>query len=642
VLNRAGAYFIGGFTIQEGISLVCQTKTSNRNETLRSAAQRALEENLVSGLAVEVNILGEYLAEGGVVDRIKLSNWVVGKAIATDRILPDLTETEKLLIGLVFYQPETLKRGYLVPKAAIDAQSLVNFGLCQWMNRPDGVTLELRGVLLKGVIPSWDDPRANVPVAEIDRDILRKVLNTAGVLRYKGADEREVRTRWVIHHISDIHVGRYNSAKAHQSGAGLSMLDEYATHVSALPVARCPSIAIVSGDLTSVNSRDEWTLVRNFLNRLRRLLVPLSPTATIATGDQVVVVPGEHDQNWSNFNDVEGDGIDRVKALEGLGQDADSLFSSFQTTCDDYMTPPFGTPIDGVERPSAVYYKDARILIVPFNSAVPPSSRELGASHFRALSLDSEYTKVVNLKVTLGRRPTSLPIDLATEGETETPVSPRGHVPPAQTKKSAKSRTPTDVERATLLAETERQHQRLLESELSFLVRNDVGVLEAKECKVERIRSRANSAIKGLGVQVGEMLKIAVCHHNVHQQDDPVADLVHAKRFRYSLAKEGFSLLLHGHKHFPYLVHERLPGSEPSQESNSLVTVAAASLGAMRIERESDDGSNERTKAGFNELEIMHDSSEGSAFFKVVVTAWEWDEEKRKFVPGLQGKYTMP
>jgi predicted phosphodiesterase len=608
VLSSSEPFYIDGFSISEAVSLVCQTKT-NRDELLRSEAQRALQADYVSGLALEVSMLGEYLAGGNISDRVGFANFLMTRQVNADRIFPDLSEAEQLLIGLSYHQPTTLKRDYLLPNALAEAESLCRFGLCQWVHGTEGQTLELRGTLLRCRIPKWNNSKANRPVAEIERETLREVLTADGITHYKGIDERQARTQWVVHHLSDLYLGRYSKAKGPGAGTNDSMRVQYTKHVAALPASRRPSMAVISGDLTSVGSMEEWKACKRFLEELRRLLIPLSRTEQYASGEQVVVVPGEHDQEWKLFGQiVKGEELP-LEDLDRVGRDADGLFSNFQEVCEAYVTPPFGQRTHGEEaqRPSAVYHNDARVLIVPFNSAVPPSRRELGGrDHFKALLRDSIYGESVKLKAALGSHPGMAPRTPGLDADPDVPADST------------------------------------FESELRFFVRNEVGVLEAEECNVEQIRTRADSAIRrGGGEPSNTMLKIAVCHHNVHQQDDPLVDLVHAKRFKSALAKEGFSLVLHGHKHFPYSIHER-PGSARYRESTSLVTIAAASLGDTRIEMDNDAGSRERTKAGFNELVIRHviDASNGLTF-KVQVTAWEWDDEKRRFEPGPLGEYTF-
>jgi hypothetical protein len=608
VLGRSEPYYIEGFSTSEAVALICQANT-NRDELLRIGAQRALEENYVSGLALEVSMLGEFLAAGNIVDRAEFSNFLMSRPVNADRIFPDLSEAEQLLIGLSYHQPTTLKRDYLLPNALAEAESLCRFGLTRWLYGTEGQTLEVRGTLLPCRIPKWSNSKANRPVVEIERETLRQVLNPEGITKYKGVDERQARTQWVIHHLSDLHMGRYSKGRSPVEETGDPMRVEYTKHVAALQASHRPSMAIISGDLTSVGSMEEWKACKRFLEELRRLLMPLSRTEHYASGEQLVVVPGEHDQDWKLFGQiVKGEDLP-LEELDRIGRDPDSLFSSFHEICEAYIIPPFGkrTLRDEAQRSSAVYHKDARVLIVPFNSAVTPSRGELGGGqHFNALLRDSIYGQGIKLKAALGRQPDMEPRTPGLDAETDAPAD------------------------ATF------------ESELRFFVRNEVGVLELDDCRAEQIRTRGDSAIRRGGGEPGNaMLKIAVCHHNVHQQDDPLVDLVHAKRFKSALAKEGFSLVLHGHKHFPYSIHER-PGSGPYAESTSLVTIAAASLGDTRIELDNDAGSDERSKAGFNELIIRHviDSNNGLTF-KVQVTAWEWDEEKRRFEPGPLGEYTF-
>jgi Icc-related predicted phosphoesterase len=115
-----------------------------------------------------------------------------------------------------------------------------------------------------------------------------------------------------IHHLSDIHFGRFSKAAAHiDSGlsrgipAPRSVYDQYLAHLSALNKTAAPDFVVISGDLTSVGSFQELIEAQRFIEGIRDALRSIWGDETnTRSGERIVVVPGNHDYSYNTVDDT--------------------------------------------------------------------------------------------------------------------------------------------------------------------------------------------------------------------------------------------------------------------------------------------------------------------------------------------------
>jgi Icc-related predicted phosphoesterase len=114
-----------------------------------------------------------------------------------------------------------------------------------------------------------------------------------------------------IHHLTDIHFGRFSKAAAHiDSGlsrsipAPRSVYEQYLRHLSALPKIDAPDFVIISGDLTSVGSFQELLEAQRFVEGIRDALGSIWDDETNARAcERIVIVPGNHDYSYAAVDD---------------------------------------------------------------------------------------------------------------------------------------------------------------------------------------------------------------------------------------------------------------------------------------------------------------------------------------------------
>jgi ubiquinone/menaquinone biosynthesis C-methylase UbiE len=128
-----------------------------------------------------------------------------------------------------------------------------------------------------------------------------------------------------IHHVSDVHFGPSQYKATNWFGflpqAAARNADAYVSHLKRLPAASFPDLIIVSGDLATFASEEEMNSASDFITKIldldgwtaRKALPPGSP--------RILVVPGNHDLDWSKTSPEERhERYDRLsKALFGNG-----------------------------------------------------------------------------------------------------------------------------------------------------------------------------------------------------------------------------------------------------------------------------------------------------------------------------------
>ena len=116
-----------------------------------------------------------------------------------------------------------------------------------------------------------------------------------------------------IHHLSDIHVGRFHYTPSRRAGLGgvaseveSIHLDSYINTLRNTKIQDLPDLVIISGDLTSTAEKAEFDVARDGIieieRQIRRKSVewrdnPVKPA--------VLVVPGNHDVDWEIVDDPE-------------------------------------------------------------------------------------------------------------------------------------------------------------------------------------------------------------------------------------------------------------------------------------------------------------------------------------------------
>lgn len=113
-----------------------------------------------------------------------------------------------------------------------------------------------------------------------------------------------------IHHLSDLHFGRFSKAAGHVDRAlstGIasprSVYDQYLEYLRELGADDAPDFVVISGDLSSVGSHQELALAHAFVVRIRKAL-------TRIWGDQpdartrLIIVPGNHDYSYEAVDEA--------------------------------------------------------------------------------------------------------------------------------------------------------------------------------------------------------------------------------------------------------------------------------------------------------------------------------------------------
>lgn len=144
-----------------------------------------------------------------------------------------------------------------------------------------------------------------------------RLLERMGILRKQGklhepgnpAVAAAVPPVLRIHHVSDLHFGaksamRVDAKDKTQTGQRLAegagqgpVVDDYVDWLSSLPQAKRPHLLVVSGDIAEWAQDSEYALAVPWLEKVADLL---APHADLSPSDpRVLVVPGNHDVNWS-------------------------------------------------------------------------------------------------------------------------------------------------------------------------------------------------------------------------------------------------------------------------------------------------------------------------------------------------------
>jgi Icc-related predicted phosphoesterase len=134
-----------------------------------------------------------------------------------------------------------------------------------------------------------------------------------------------------IHHLSDLHFGRFSKAAGHidpglSSGIPPSrrVYEQYLKHLSALTKRDAPDFVVISGDLTSVASIDDFIQAKNFIDEIRDTLRSIWQSENNGHArERIVIVPGNHDYSYATVDD-----IGRMRARE-------QFFGLFK----EYITP---------------------------------------------------------------------------------------------------------------------------------------------------------------------------------------------------------------------------------------------------------------------------------------------------------------
>lgn len=390
----------------------------------------------VSGLPIEVALLAQYLddhrrnpkrtdpspedfarhAKGG-------GFW--------HTVFRDLSAEQKLLIGLMIYNPNEWTSGDLAGGGDAEVTELILYGLAEEDMAQD------RFRLTSAAFEAWLRGRDEVPVPEQQGRIsLLAVLTDEAAERIVGRVEPPQDIR--IHHLSDLSLGRYLDAASGSRGWGGSRLDSYRRFVEDMAPETRPHLIIVSGDLTSTGSEKEVELAKRFLKRIL-ILLPALPGAHERVPEQVIVVPGDADQSWEAGPD------DRFGTFACvLGADAN-------------FVQPFVFERGRPPRPARNY---GGISVYAFNSANPPTElsgdgRDAIATH----EARSIYEKLVGWRQQLAEEPKT---EFADEANPERYLTPSEELARFVGNDLSKVRS-EDIRVATIrsnLAEVERSQDR--------------------------------------------------------------------------------------------------------------------------------------------------------------------------------------
>ena len=99
-----------------------------------------------------------------------------------------------------------------------------------------------------------------------------------------------------ICHISDIHFGKFENKSLSKGGATISLIDSFTDFVFKLKEDEKPHFLIISGDLTSISSEDEYKQFIDFINRfIRKKCFAKCKFDQYCELDRTIVIPGNHD-----------------------------------------------------------------------------------------------------------------------------------------------------------------------------------------------------------------------------------------------------------------------------------------------------------------------------------------------------------
>lgn len=188
--------------------------------------------------------------------------------------------------------------------------------------------------------------------------------------------------RFIIHHISDIHVGGSYSLINNKDWQGSALADmlkippmrEYIYYLDG-NLEQCPHVLIVSGDLGTTGSKDELHSAVSFVKEICEN--HMQELGSLHWSRRCIIVPGNHDVQWIE------------KPSRKVREDK---FKLFKTETKDFITP-FAKPIsDGRYIPFLVI-PDIPLLVYGFNSS-------MGGGEFLPLleKIRSEFRKIVASK----------------------------------------------------------------------------------------------------------------------------------------------------------------------------------------------------------------------------------------------------
>ncbi|WP_404309150.1 metallophosphoesterase family protein [Neorhodopirellula lusitana] len=336
---------------------------------------------------------------------------------------------------------------------------------------------------------------------------------------------------YLLHHITDLHAGASHYRYANRNSTipsghdGHFFLDCYARYLERCDPSRIPSLILVSGDLTSFATEDEFQFCKDFFDKILEIVERRNDREE--TSPRLCVVPGNHDVDWTNAEqDLR---LNRFKALlERFGDRVLSPFSSSK---------PYH------------YYEEFNLLVYLFDSC------SLGGV------ADEEIKALIN-----------------------------------------------DFERCeSALSEQALKPFRSAIDKLEKRVSHDPGIVPVE----------AMDALSALPEGHDSMVKVAIVHHNpsvvpsLHLDQYDV--MVNGGVFKERLARSGFDVVLHGHRHFQHCAYEEYLRPENLRISSmreGLYVVGAGALGSSE--------NSEFFEISVSDAELAHGAAPPSSIMKVL------------------------
>ncbi len=365
---------------------------------------------------------------------------------------------------------------------------------------------------------------------------------------------------FIIHQISDLHFGKFSTKIA-----GKWLPEYYLEYLLSQNPDDLPHVIVVCGDVTSVGSAEEFLIASDFFNTIKGtigtkgpLLRPLYSSGGPEFSKQIVIVPGNHDVQWSQNRDNFTEAIEAFRRFSnGLG-------------C---LTP--------LSDPPAVYLEPVNVTLVACNSA------HLGGVDFNTKFLDLSPELIKEGGEVLRKFVDQIRAFL-------------GHIPSI--------RDLIEAMNVDDLSGGRDSSSKLLD----FMFRFTWGYVDPKFLRelssyVDQARTNNRYSVPDGAHRslLQPEIKIGVTHHNISTigEGSLFTDLFNSKELVDAFLKEDINILLHGHQHQFNLTAEKFYG-RMSKDSDYMLGKTLHCLGSDSIGVRSPD----MPSPTFNEIRILCDN----------------------------------
>jgi len=179
----------------------------------------------------------------------------------------------------------------------------------------------------------------------------------------------------LIHHLSDIHLGKLHLEASNdldiQGIETIRNIDFYLNYLNELKCDNLPDLLIITGDLTSFASKEEMETAKICIMNIKNILKDKHPTWRDKNHPYILIVPGNHDLDWSRSSDkgkIElyarmADSLHDKGVLSALYSDNKPVFCDFGDECNLFVyllnsTFLGGKIDDGLKKIHETFYKE--------------------------------------------------------------------------------------------------------------------------------------------------------------------------------------------------------------------------------------------------------------------------------------------